>query len=342
MLRVHFTSDDLARVRILKEPHPLWEVLLSLHQLQTKQGVVVFGDWRRCTRTMPRQPTGMLTALARPKGYSPDFLTPSLDAPDLDTALEALLRTGKRRLRTDIGLLAAETALPTWVRGIADGEVDAQAAAGGEHPPLPRVRAGTALARDPRRRHREPHPQGGARGDARARTHAAHPAPSHTLARLGAGGSLPGGPGPAPRRPGLTLVPSFFCWQKPITLADPDRPPVLVYPVSRSPDWAGGGHQTASPRPRSLGALLGRTRAAVLLAIAERPHLNTTELARRLGTSLASASQHVTVLREAGLTITNRHNGSAMHRLSDLGEDLLTGRPPRSPSARCPLTSGSH
>ncbi|MDQ3790634.1 MAG: winged helix-turn-helix domain-containing protein, partial [Actinomycetota bacterium] len=88
-------------------------------------------------------------------------------------------------------------------------------------------------------------------------------------------------------------------------------------------------------------ALLGRTRAAVLLAIAERPHLNTTELARRLGTSLASASQHVTVLREAGLTITNRHNGSAMHHLSNLGEDLLTGRPPRPPTSRCPLTSGS-
>ncbi|MDQ3789236.1 MAG: transcriptional regulator, partial [Actinomycetota bacterium] len=217
MLRVHFTSEDLARVRILKEPHPLWEVLLSLHQLQTKQGVVVFGDWRRCARMVPRQPTGMLTTLARPKGYSPDFLTPSIDAPDLDTALEALLRTGKRSLRADIGLLAAETALPTWVRGIADGEVDTL----------------RRLAESIRRYHAyalAPH-WPAIRADVTAsRTRRAELAVTHGLEHML--GTLHPGirwrdsvlevPYPVDQDlhldgRGLTLVPSFFCWQKPIT-----------------------------------------------------------------------------------------------------------------------------
>ena len=34
MLRIHFTAEDLTRVRVRADPHPLWEVLLSLHLLQ--------------------------------------------------------------------------------------------------------------------------------------------------------------------------------------------------------------------------------------------------------------------------------------------------------------------
>jgi DNA-binding transcriptional ArsR family regulator len=121
---------------------------------------------------------------------------------------------------------------------------------------------------------------------------------------------------------GLTLVPSFFCWQTPVTLADPERRPMLVYPVERSLDWVNEGSGSRL-RAESLVALLGRTRAAVLLTIAERPYLNTTELATTLGTSPASASQHATVLREAGLVITRRRHGAAMHTLSSRGTSLL-------------------
>lgn len=324
MLRVHFTSEDLARVRVLKEPHPLWEVLLSLHLLQTVQGAVVFGDWRRRARTAPSSLTRMLMALARPKGYSPDFLTPPVDVLDLDTALEALLSTEKSKLRADISLLAADAAVPGWVGGLAGGDVDM----------LRRLADGI------RRYHAAvlaPH-WSAIRSDVIAsRNRRAELAVSHGLEHmldtLHPGvrwrGWMLEVPYPVDQDlrlngRGLTLVPSFFCWQNPITLADPDRTPMLVYPVSRTPDWVCGGQPGSPPRPRSLAALLGRTRAAVLLTLAERPHLNTTELANALGTSPASASQHATVLREAGLVITDRHHGSAMHRLSSLGNDLLT------------------
>ncbi|MEU3653452.1 hypothetical protein AB0E67_11570 [Streptomyces sp. NPDC032161] len=34
---------------------------------------------------------------------------------------------------------------------------------------------------------------------------------------------------------GITLVPSFFCAKAPVTLIDPDLPPVLVHPVGHLP-----------------------------------------------------------------------------------------------------------
>jgi len=262
--------------------------------------------------------------LARPKGYSPDFLTPAIDALDLDTALETVLGTDKRRLRADIAALATEVAVPAWVDSVAEGNAatlgrlaeairDYHAVALAPH--WPEIRA---QVRASRTRRAELAVSGGV---------------GHMLGTLHPGARWDGSvlelPYPVDQDlrldgRGLTLVPSYFCWQHPITLADPDHQPMLVYPVERSHGWvSGGGDPQPKSRPQSLGALLGRTRAAVLLTIAERPHLNTTQLARILGTSPASASQHATVLREAGLVNTHRHNGSAIHTLSSRGTTLL-------------------
>ena len=32
-LRLHFTAEDLLRTRVLTEPDPLWELVLSVHHL---------------------------------------------------------------------------------------------------------------------------------------------------------------------------------------------------------------------------------------------------------------------------------------------------------------------
>jgi MarR family protein len=314
LLRVHFTPEDFARVRVRDEPHPLWEVLLSLHLLQTQQGAVEFDSWRRFARTTPRPLLRMLTTLARPKGYSPDFLTPAVDSPDLETGLDVLLSTPKSRLHNDISVLTAQTLLPAWVSDVAAGD----------------VRTLRHLTEGIRQYHKAvlaPH-----WSTIRAHVRASRAQRAESTMSGGLEGMLLPGmrlrgtvmevPYPVDQDlylngRGLTLVPSFFCWQTAITVVDAHCDPVLVYPVERRLDW------DLPPRPQALVALLGRTRAAVLLTIAERPHLNTTELARALGTSPASASQHATVLREAGLVVTHRHNGAALHTLSPRGRDLL-------------------
>ncbi|MEV4344478.1 helix-turn-helix domain-containing protein [Actinoplanes sp. NPDC049596] len=116
---------------------------------------------------------------------------------------------------------------------------------------------------------------------------------------------------------GLTLVPSYFCWGRPIALADPDLPPVLVYPVPRTSD------ELVCPSPE-LTTLLGRTRSAVLQLT--WAGATTSELARLIGVSLATASEHATVLRNAGLIASHRHGNMVIHQVTDLGTSLLRRR----------------
>ncbi|MFE2526255.1 ArsR/SmtB family transcription factor [Streptomyces sp. NPDC059382] len=72
----------------------------------------------------------------------------------------------------------------------------------------------------------------------------------------------------------------------------------------------------------ALSALPGATRARVLLA-AEAPAA-TGDLARRTGTSPATASHHATVLRAAGL-LTGRNGNGVRHTLTPLGRAPLAG-----------------
>ncbi|MFF4031252.1 hypothetical protein ACFYZ2_16080 [Streptomyces sviceus] len=61
------------------------------------------------------------------------------------------------------------------------------------------------------------------------------------------------------------------------------------------------GPGSAVRRTEALDRLLGRTRAATLVAIAETQNATGGEMARRLNISWASAGEHTRVLREAGL-----------------------------------------
>lgn len=76
----------------------------------------------------------------------------------------------------------------------------------------------------------------------------------------------------------------------------------------------------------SLAPLLGRTRAVVLAAIAEHPGCSTKELAALTSLAPASASEHSTVLREAGLIRTVRYRNAVLHSPTNLGTALLSGR----------------
>jgi DNA-binding transcriptional ArsR family regulator len=103
-------------------------------------------------------------------------------------------------------------------------------------------------------------------------------------------------------------------------LYDPGLPPVLVYPVEHATPRVPA---SAAPGGPYLGRLVGHTRSAVLRAIGHG--CTTSELARRAGVSLASASQHACVLREAGLVATLRHGSAVLHSLTPLGAALLRG-----------------
>nr|WP_042197378.1 winged helix-turn-helix domain-containing protein [Kibdelosporangium sp. MJ126-NF4]CEL22920.1 Putative arylsulfatase regulatory protein [Kibdelosporangium sp. MJ126-NF4]CTQ90059.1 Putative arylsulfatase regulatory protein [Kibdelosporangium sp. MJ126-NF4] len=326
MLRVHFTTEDLTRVRIRAQPHPLWEVLLSLHLLQTRHGAAVFGPWRRGARGALGPSGDILTTLAPPKGYSPDFLTPLVDSPDLDDGLEALLSTSSRTLRNDMSKLAEQTRLPGWASRLATGDVEMMRRL------ADRIRHYHAKALLPYTQVFKAHIA--AEWSRRAELTMAHGleyalSTLHPSIRWAAPVLEVGYPVDQDLYldgRGLVLVPSFFCWQTSMTLADPALQPVLVYPLDPVIGWATPGRGGRAPTQETLVALLGRTRATVLQTIADRPSLNTTELARATGTTPSGASQHAAVLRDAGLVTTQRRNGSAVHTLSKRGA-LLLDRP---------------
>ncbi|MFH8477172.1 winged helix-turn-helix domain-containing protein [Streptomyces sp. NPDC018000] len=80
-------------------------------------------------------------------------------------------------------------------------------------------------------------------------------------------------------------------------------------------------------RPRSsraLATLLGRTRAAVLEVLASPDGHTTKQLAQGLAISPASASEHVTSLRDAGLVTSLRQANTVRHTTTALGNNLIS------------------
>ncbi|MFD5608476.1 winged helix-turn-helix domain-containing protein [Streptomyces sp. NPDC127064] len=83
---------------------------------------------------------------------------------------------------------------------------------------------------------------------------------------------------------------------------------------------------TGCPQPRPSGflsadpldALLGRTRAHVLRAIADSP-CTTSELATRAAAPLSTVSRHASILRDAGLITSHRDRNTVLHTITPLG-----------------------
>lgn len=323
VLRIHFTSDDLARTSVAEAPDPLWETVLSRFRLSERQVGPAFRSWVHRIRTssalMARLRPGarMLAALAPLGPYFPDFLTPLGGRDGLAAGLDALMSTPRRRLRAELGRLAGYAPVPDWARPLADGDVAVL------------TRVGSAL--------RDYHEAGiAAHHDLiQASVEADRARRAQGVLRGGVEGLF------ATLRPalrwqapvlevdygvdrelhldgrGLRLVPSYFCQGTPMSLADPDLSPVLIYPIDQDLRWSA----TGASAPRALDALLGRTRAAVLREI--DVGATTTHLARRLRISPASASRHTTALRDAGLVTTHRHGPGVLHTITWLGHRLL-------------------
>lgn len=317
-MRIHFTGEDLARTAIAGQPDQLWEVLLSLHLMQGRQGEAVFGSWRRQVRGLLPGSARLLFELAPPTGYSPDFLTPPDRPAELEQALDTMLSTPRRQIREEIDHLTTRQPASRWTRALADAERDSMHRLGGAltayhrkaiAPYWPTIK--TRIASDRSRRVRQLAAGGVDRLLSNLHPRVRWQSPVlKVLDFVDTDVHLQGR--------GLTLVPSYFCWQAPIQLRDENLPPVLVYPIQHLP-----GELHDEPVGRPLAKLLGSTRAAALEATVTG--CTTSELAHRCGVSLASASQQAGILREAGLVTTRRTGVAVRHEATRLGIRLLEG-----------------
>lgn len=332
MLRIHFTGADLLRTRIAAAPDPMWELTLSLHQLRCPSSPV-FRQWRRETLRRLQEAgaadaLSLLLQLVPQTGYFPDFLTPSEAGKGFHAAIEAILSTPITRLRRDLEILAAAQTLPGWAGKLADGELatltrlaDALRVyhAVAIEPYLTQIRASVHIDRSRRARSL-------ADGGFQQLLADMHPTLRWTDTVIEA--EYPGDQVCHLGGRGLLLVPSFFCFGKPISLRDTSLPPVLVCPVDGDARFLAlsTAHSLATrarSRGDALASLLGRTRAAVLETIGDG--CTTSEIARRLHVSLATASEHASVLRQAGLVASVRDGNASLHVLTAIGTALLGG-----------------
>lgn len=320
VLRIHFTHEDFTRLRVAGTPDPLWEIACSLHRLQTTRGRWAYADWYRTTRDTLAG-TGLGAAVRRllipvlPRAsYFPDCLTPYEAVDGLDRGLAAIVDTPPARVAQEVSRLDRLGAAPPWAPRL--------------------VERGTReeLVRAMRAYHEAviaPHHD---------RVCAAIAGERALWARRTLDSGIDGllaGLSPVMRwhspvlhvdyvedrdlyldGRGLRLVPSYFCWQLPISMADGALPPVLVYPLADSRPPA-----AAPAADAPLAALLGGTRAAALRSLAVGA--TTSELARFLGVSPSTATHHTTVLRDAGLITSRRWHNIVLHTLTPLGAAVL-------------------
>ena len=109
----------------------------------------------------------------------------------------------------------------------------------------------------------------------------------------------------------LVLVPSAFAW--PDAAGISYDPPAVIYPARGIHElWQRNAHSS-----QDLTRLIGRTRAAVLLALTEPA--STTGLAARTGLPVSSVSEHLSVLRANGLISTTRTGRFLLHQRTALG-----------------------
>lgn len=116
---------------------------------------------------------------------------------------------------------------------------------------------------------------------------------------------------------GLCLVPSVFSWPELICTVEPGHPADITYGCRAAATVWDGTHSPDDP----LGALLGRTRADLLRRL-EHPS-GTSGLAALLGVSAPAISQHLGVLRRAGMVTSYRTGRQVLHQRSALATSLL-------------------
>lgn len=325
VVRLGFGADDLLRCRFALSP--LWETVAAVRTAVEPGKQHRHLPWLRDVRDeLRRLDLAALLAVTPEHGYTPDFLTPPPVGPlaEFDDELDRLRAVGTAQAARELRRALVERPggpHPDAAALLADPAATVERLAG--------VIAGAwaALVRPwwPRLRDLL---------DADIGFRARRLADGGIAALLAdldprvawRGGGVLVDTGHAQRRDldgaGLVLMPSAFVWPGIVVMLDEPWQPTLIYPAR---GVAGLWSPPAADVPAALARLLGATRARLLLATAEPA--TTTALARRLGISPAGASEHLGVLRDAGLVAGRRIGRRVLYELTPLGAVLTGPRP---------------
>jgi DNA-binding transcriptional ArsR family regulator len=325
VITVRLSPEDLSRVRFSFSP--LWETVASFRVLLDPGRHALHLPWVEQTREkLGELDLAPLYALVRPDGYIPDFLAPppSTPLPAFEDEMARLSKTPAATVVREVEylkasgdgvrpdrerLLGSYLADPTTSLGrLAESLLRYHEVAVAPHWPRLRVLLeGDVLKRA----------QALAFGGPEALFDDLHPTVRYRDGLLEVEkpfqieGVTPGGRG-------VLLVPCAFAWPRLYAIVEAPWQPSLVYaPKGAAKLWV----SSPSHVEDALVAALGIGRASVLKGLAI-PR-TTTELARQLGVSSGTTSEHLARLRRAGLVEPHRSGRSVFYRLSREGEQLI-------------------
>jgi len=323
------TAGDFARTRFARHPAPLQELNTAFLTMLRPDGGVLVDQWRgRLLRTLPPA-TLPLRDLApgpvfarSPGQLAPRFLDQFGDS--LVGAQETIRSTRPELIRSEVERMYAGRAgrPPAWLRDLHRADATAW------QPLLRAQRAAFetvlrpvwSLIQDLHRHEFTRHALATAEHGLAA-----------ALTQLVPGSELRDGIWQItaaleqtvdPGGRGVLLLPTFHWTGSPLVADLPEQPVVVTYPAGPGfPPLPGG----PSDPDQALAGVLGRTRHKILLELGRE--LTTSEIARRLGISNATASEHASALHGAGLVASTRTGQAVVHRRTSLG-DLLVHQSP--------------
>ncbi|MEV6977528.1 DUF5937 family protein [Kitasatospora sp. NPDC093806] len=312
MGELRFGAQDLGNLRFAISP--LWETVAAVRAVADPGRHVVHLPWLRQASAL-RQDAVPAARFDRVAGR----LTPAPRCPlaEVEEELSALLATPAEHVRDVLADLPRPGPTPVEQRLAEDPERVLPELAEALHtwwqaavrPHWPRLRA--ALEADIAHRTRLLAEDG-----IHEVLSSLHPTLHWTESRLRSP-DLPTA-GPALDGTGLTLTPSAFADRCHLLPGRPGTPPALIYPARA----LGLLWESRENTDDALARLLGRSRARLLACTASPT--TTTRLATRTGLSLGAVSQHLTVLRDAGLVTAHRHRREVHYTATDLGTSLLS------------------
>jgi len=309
VIRIELGERDLVGLRLAHSP--MAEVVASV-SLARRPSAPAW--WRAGAVATLRTLPALGALLAAPAGYVPDFLTPApvVSRPRLDDELRVVAATPLDRVVAEVDRAWVGHAPPRFATdpaaGLAQVVTEIRRYWAAVVAPLwPRVRsvveaelvfrARVAVTDGPRSLLAGLHPTVAWDG-ATLDVHCA------TDERWG----LDGHP--------LTLVPAALAGPKVHTMGDAPDGRALWYP----PRGHGRLWETTVAPATALANLLGPTRAAVLTLLAAPA--TTGAVADALGLAPATASHHLTTLRDAGLLLGERVGRQVRYSRTPLGDDL--------------------
>lgn len=326
MISYATTPIDVSRLRFAFAP--LGEAVASLRMMRSEVRRRAHLPWLRQVEPKVRAADlRPLRALVPPTGYVPDFLTPgdSLGSGDLDTDLAAVRETRPERLVAEVSWMMDDAGVPPgWHKATAPVHrwmvehperavqvVADQLAVYCElalRPYWSRIRS--SMQADVHHRMRVMEKSGADAVLSSLSRHIVWRDECLTVrsnydftARLDGRG--------------MVLVPSVFCGPEVLTMLPPDQS-MVVYPQPDAAQlWSPGDGSASNP----LAALIGQVRAEILETL-HQPR-STTDLAAEIGVTPGAVSQHLTVLRRAGLVSNERAGRRVLYVRTAGGESLV-------------------